>query len=112
IFNLHNIYISTYTTSNNVFKYIFSIILYIEKFMCKYHEKSKQFRKRMNRIIDCSNLNLDLLSDIHLYKSIEKRGFRINVKGSDLSWQSCLLFAFQKLTEKSTLDYVETQNQK
>ena len=108
----HNLNDSTYSTSNNEVEYFFSSVFYLDKFMEEYYKNRVEIRKRLGRVIDCTNLNFDLLADFHLYKSIEKRGFRISIKGCDVSWQNCLLFALQNVTRKNIDDYVETQRQK
>src|SRR5690625_2346282 len=108
----HNLNDSTYSTSNSEVEYFFSSLFYLDKFMEEYPENRIRVRNRLNRIIDCSNLNFDLVADFHLYKSIEKRGFRISIKGDDVSWQNCLLFALENVTRKNIGDYNVTQKQK
>lgn len=80
--------------------------------MDEYKEHRIEFRTRIGRVIEVHELNTDFLADIHLYKEIEKRGFRVvdekvDAGEDELEWQNLNQFALQRMTEKNTLDWFE-----
>jgi len=116
----HNLKESEYAISNGEIAYFFSSRLYMRKFLEEYHEHRKQYRKKIARAMIVDEMNTDMLADIHLYKDIEKRGFRVikflsNIMSDgwvELTWQELHQFALHKMTEKSMRDWLEIHVQK
>jgi hypothetical protein len=61
---------------DNVFDFKFSSKLYMDKFMCKSFDNRKQINESLTKRFGFAIEN-NLLADIKLYASIEKRGFLI-----------------------------------
>lgn len=116
----HNLKESEYAISNGEIAYFFSSRLYMGKFLEEYHEHRKQYRKKIARAMIVDEMNTDMLADIHLYKDIEKRGFRVikflsNIMSDgwvEITWQELHQFALHKMTEKSMRDWLEIHVQK
>lgn len=123
----HNLNESEYATSNGEVAFFFSSRLYLGKFLDEYVQHRIDFRERIGRAIKVKGMNTDLLADIHLYKEIEKRGFRaflfnemaknvdyssILIEKGDVDWQELHQYALVKMTEKNTLDWLEMPVQK
>lgn len=104
----HDLNDSEYSTSNNEVEYFFSSKLYLGKFMDDYLINRKEVREKLERVFDISELNFDYVADFHLYKSIEKRGFKILIDGCDTDWQKTLIFGLCNVTKESILAYEET----
>lgn len=118
----HNLQESEYATSNTEVAFFFSSRFYLEKFLEEYFEYRVNFRIRLSKTMKVDNMNTDLLADIHLYKDIEKRGFRVNIntklymktvghnprsnKG-DLLWLEIQKYALVKMTSPSSNDWYE-----
>lgn len=109
----HNLKESEYAVSNREIAFYFSSRLYQEKFLNEYETHREKFnRKLTNAISEHNHLNFDTLSDISLYKMIEKRGFRACLKGAELSWQDTQKYALRKMTERNTLNWRKVPKQK
>lgn len=115
----HDLNESEYATSNSEVALFFSSKLYLGKFLNEYRDYRIVFKERLARSMVINGVNTDLLADINLYKQIEKRGFRATeyVKGmgarkGSMTWQELQKFALTKMTEKSTLDWLEIHVQK
>lgn len=82
----HDLSESEYSTSLLGVEYFFSSKKYLDKFTDKVYTnrdiKYKQFCKLGLKY------NFNAYSDLLLYKDIEKRGFRVSVKGRELDWQN------------------------
>lgn len=81
----HNLKESKYSISYEGIEYFFSSKVYLDKFKKELEENRKKYEKFFNR--NELNLNIKTLSDISLYKMIEKRGFRVEYKGVNVGWQ-------------------------
>lgn len=101
----HNLKESNYTVSNTEIVFFFSSELYLNKFLNGYQEYRELFRKRFNRMCNTVYMNTDSLADIQFYHNVEKRGFRVTVKGSDVEWQEIERYALHKMTDANTLDW-------
>ena len=81
-------------------KYIFSSDLYRRKFLCKLKEHRNNINtsisKRFSFYVD-----VDILSDLKLYTSIEKRGFLIESKGKVYTCRDNIKLGGLKMTLKS-----------
>lgn len=108
----HNLHESEYATSNGEVALFFSSTFYLGKFLEEYHDHRVEFRKRIARAMQVHDMNTDLLADVHLYKEIEKRGFKATVEGVDNNWLELHQFALQKMTRRNTLDWSEMPVQK
>src|SRR5690606_817690 len=103
----HNLLESKYCISNGDIQYFFSSRLYMEKFLNGYKENRLKMSKRSQKM----DLGLDFtaLHDVLFYRSIEKRGFRITLKGDNLTWLNVQKYVLRRMIEPNTSDYVETQ---
>lgn len=103
----HNLEESKYTISNTEIVFFFSSKFYRNKFMEKYKENRITFNDKADRLMDKPPLNMDTLADITLYKSIEKRGFYVWLKGVSITCEELHRYALRKMTEKNTQDWQE-----
>lgn len=108
----HNLKESNYTVSNSEIVFFFSSEKYLEKFLSGYIENRKLFNTRFKRMCNTIYMNTDALADIQFYNVIEKRGFRVTVKGSDVEWQEIERYALHKMTDENTLDWSRIQKPK
>lgn len=104
----HNLKESKYTVSNTEIVFFFSSQFYLNKFLVDCQTNRDQFNSRMDKLIVKCPLNLNMLADIQLYESIEKRGFRASLKGGSISSDELYRYALRKMTEHKTLEWVET----
>jgi hypothetical protein len=102
----HNLKESEYVVSNSEITFFFSSELYLTKFMNGYKDNRKKLMERTKKETSHVNLNLNTLSDITLYKTIEKRGFLARLKGVDLNWHDLEKYALRKMTEENTSDWL------
>ena len=124
----HNLNESEYAISNSEVALFFSSRFYLNKFLDEYKNYRNEFKIRLQRSMNIDKMNVDLMADIHLYKQIEKRGFRavliqdvaknvvilndsLKEKG-ELTWQELRLYALQRMIVQNTKDWYETQEQK
>lgn len=124
----HNLNESEYAISNSEVALFFSSRFYLNKFLDEYKNYRNEFKIRLQRSMNIDKMNVDLMADIHLYKDIEKRGFRAvlnqdvaknvvilndSLKGKgELTWQELRLYALQRMIVQNTKDWYETQGQK
>lgn len=123
----HNLNESEYAISNEEVAFFFSSTFYLGKFLEEYKEHRVEFRVRISRAIITTDMNTDFLADIHLYKEIEKRGFRaflfknlaknvgldqIVFERGDIKWQELHQFALVEMTNQNTLDWYEMHGRK
>lgn len=98
----HNLKESKYVLSNTEIMLYFSSELYMKHFL----EKVEKNRARYRRKFEASgHLNPDTLADILLYDDVEKRGFRVLLRGFEISCQEAHVLALRKMTNKSTLNW-------
>lgn len=71
-----------------------------------YKTNREQFNKTTNRITIENPLNMEILADITFYKTIEKRGFLVWLKGVSISWEELHRYALRKMTEPNTGEWV------
>lgn len=102
----HNLKESEYVVSNSEITFFFSSELYLTKFMNGYKDNRKKLMERTKKETTHVNLNLNTLSDITLYKTIEKRGFLARLKGVDMNWHDLEKYALRKMTEENTSDWL------
>jgi len=124
----HNLNESEYAISNSEVALFFSSRFYLNKFLDEYKNYRNEFKIRLQRSMNIDKMNVDLMADIHLYKQIEKRGFRavlnqdvaknvvilndtLKEKG-ELTWQELRLYALQRMIVQNTKDWYEMQEQK
>ena len=117
----HNLNDSEYAISNTDIAFFFSSKTYLNKFMEEHDEFRLDFRKRLERVIELNEENTDLLADIHFYRDIEKRGFRVeslNYISTEqgvrrgINWQELHRYALVKMTEKNTTSWSLVQGEK
>ena len=108
----HNLKESEYTVSNSEIVFFFSSKVYQEKFLREYRENRETFRNRLIKTGKDIPINLDIIADITLYETVEKRGFRACVGGVDTSCENLYQYALRLVTKKNTLDWYEIQKPK
>ena len=108
----HNLKETEYLISNGEVRLFFSSDVYRKKFLQRYKANREQFLKRIKRIAPNTTLNPEFLADIELYEEIEKRGFRVTMKGVEMSCQDLDLYALRQMTKPNTLDWFATQKPK
>jgi len=108
----HNLNKSEYTISNGEVVFFFSSRFYLEKFLEEYEGERIIFDKRISKALKDNPYNMNLLSDLTLYASIEKRGFKVTLNGVDISWQEIHEYALETMTENYTRNWQETSVQK
>lgn len=87
----HNLMESTYSISLNGIEYFFSSKLYKKMFLERYLKNRAEYRYRMHKML--IEIDVDTLADLALYNFTEKRGFRVRVKGRDMTWQEVQKYA-------------------
>lgn len=108
----HNLRESKYVVSNSEITFFFSSRFYLEKYIKEYKTHRFEFMKRMEKLTGETPLNMEILADITLYKTIEKRGFFARLKGAKINWHDLHAYALRKMTEPNLQDWYETQKQK
>lgn len=113
----HDLQDSTYTASNVEVVFFFSSKLYRDKFMDEHVKYRKDHMDIIKKIApDYYNYYKERLFfyyDIRCYAEIEKRGFRIVVKGVDYRWQKEIQkYALAETINTNTDDWCVTQGQK
>lgn len=101
----HNLKESEYTVSNHEAVFFFSSEFYLNKFLDEYKENREAFKKKFNKWLSDTTLNMDTFADVCLYAQIEKRGFRAWIKGVDITWHDLEKYALRKMTELNSLDW-------
>lgn len=85
---------------DNVYDFKFSSKLYMDKFMCKSYGNRKQINESLTKRFGFAIEN-NLLADIKLYASIEKRGFLIANQNRSFNCLNNIVLDGQKQTIKS-----------
>lgn len=106
----HNLKESKYAISNQEIAFFFSSEFYLTKFMNGYHNNREKFKQKMKE--ETIDLNFDVLGDILYYKSIEKRGFLVWVKGVEMNWHDLQKYALRKMIEPNTPNWSRMQKPK
>jgi hypothetical protein len=73
--------------------------------MKDYQSHRIEFNRRLDKAIEETPLNMDMLADIKLYDAYEKRGFRAWLKGVDIQCDDLYRYALRKMTEEETLEW-------
>lgn len=109
----HNLKESKYTISNSEVVFFFSSELYLNKFMERYKENRLKYQNKFNKDHK-TFLNFDTLYDVYLYREIEKRGFRVTVKGSEIDYHSLEQYSLRKMNDEVSPEWerIETPNVK
>lgn len=108
----HNLLESEYVVTNGVITFYFSSEFYMDKYLEEYKKQRDLFNKRVKYTIKDSPFDLNLLSDIVLYKAVEKRGFRAKIKGVETSWQGLHRFVLEKKIKENTKDWLKIPKKK
>jgi YHS domain-containing protein len=88
---------SPYTVTENGTKYFFSSQLHADKFRERLEEKRNQVNYSLSNRFNM-HIKLDVIADIMLYVSIEKRGFYILTEGGPAKCLSSIALNGGKLT--------------
>ena len=108
----HNLKESEYSISNSEVEYFFSSRFYLNKFMIEYKEHREAFKSKVDKTFIDHPFKTNFIADLHLYKEIEKRGFRVVYKGVNITWRNLHLLGLAGKIGKNTIDWYEIQNQK
>lgn len=92
-------YSITYGENQHV-RYIFSSRLYMSKFMERLTSNRIQYSLQLSKRVGV-DVNFDILADLKLYKSIEKRGYLLNVNGEDVTCPDQIILDGVKKMSKS-----------
>lgn len=107
----HNLKESKYTVSNDEIVFFFSSDKYRKKYMDGYKENRETFVNKLDRFTEKLPLNMEILADIEFYKKCEKRGFRVWLKGFDISYKDLYQYALREMMNSNSKDWFE-KNQK
>jgi hypothetical protein len=108
----HNLRESKYTISNSEVVFFFSSPPYLDKFMRDYQTHRVEFNRKIDKIVNDTPLNMDVLADINLYETYEKRGFYVTLKGVEISCDELHQYALRKMTEKNSPNWSKIQKPK
>lgn len=112
----HDLQESTFTASNIEAVFFFSSEFYRDKFLKEYKPYRDDMMKRMESVnptfYKYFKDRLYFYYDVRLYKSIEKRGFRVIVKGCEMNWQAVQKYALQERINTNIVDWSTTPVQK
>ena len=103
----HNLSESEYAISNTEVAFFFSSRFYLEKFMDKYKTHRNEYRIKVDRMFIDHPLKTNFIADLHLYKNIEKRGFRVEFKGDEETWQNLHQLELDQKISKNLQDWHE-----
>lgn len=106
----HNLKETKYVITNGELVLYFSSSVYCRKYLDRFKEERELLRKKLGFIYD--SFNFDIVSDISLYRKIEKRGQYGTLKGMGMGWRQLDQYALRKMTEKSITDWHEVQKQR
>lgn len=101
----HNLKESKYIVTNGEIDIYFSSAVYRKKFLDRYKQEREVLKRKIG--IMGESFNFDIISDLALYRTIEKRGQFGRLKGVALQWQQLDQYALRKMTEKNTDDWRE-----
>lgn len=98
----HNLKESKYVVSNTEIMLYFSSELYLNHFVEKVEKNRVRYRSKFEAGL---HLNSDTLADILLYTEVEKRGFRVVLRGLEITCQETHVYALRRMTNKNTLNW-------
>lgn len=101
----HNLKESEYTVSNTEIVFFFSSEVYLNKFLDNYEKHRGKFINNMERVAIDNILNMTTLADITFYKEIEKRGFRVTIRGLEVSWEELNQIAIRNMNNSKVLEW-------
>jgi phosphotransacetylase len=108
----HNLKESKYTISNSEVVFFFSSKVYLQKYLDRYLKNRQELSIRMERALGSVPLNLNVLADISLYETIEKRGFRAWVKGVEVDSADLYRYSLRKMDTEETQEWFQVINPK
>lgn len=65
-------------------------------FVDRYLKNRIEYRYRIHKML--IEIDVDTLADLALYNIIEKRGFRVRIKGRDMTWKEAQKYALETKT--------------
>lgn len=101
----HNLKESEYVVTNGEVELYFSSPVYCKKFLDRYKDERLTLVYKIGQGFE--NFNFNIISDIALYRKIEKRGQYGKVKGLGMGWHQLDQYALRQMTNKNTLDWSE-----
>lgn len=101
----HNLKESEYAISNNEIALFFSSVVNRSKFMDRYFEHRIEYKEKLkDNVLD--SMNYTILADITLYKKIEKRGFRVWLKGHTLNEKELDTYCLRKMMNPNDYKWI------
>lgn len=95
----HDLNETEYSVSILGIEYFFSSKTYLNKFKDNLHDNRDYYYRHFSRIGLYYNFNC--YADLCLYHKIEKRGFRVRLKGREYEWQEVSARVLQSAIQKS-----------
>lgn len=92
----HNLKESEYAISNQEIALFFSSEVNRKKYMERYFEHRIEYKEKPKKQV-LDTMNYTILADIELYKRIEKRGFRVWLKGHTLTEKELDTYCLRKM---------------
>lgn len=106
----HNLKETDYIATNGELILHFSSAVYCRKFIDRVDSERELLRKKLGSVYD--SFNFDIVSDLMLYRKIEKRGEYGTLKGMGMGWRQLDQYALRKMTEKCITSWQEAQRQR
>ena len=96
----HNLKESKYTISNSEVVFFFSSKYVMNKFLIGYQDHRDKYLQKLKKLDEMIPLNMNILADIKFYKTVEKRGFRVTMKGVEINEEELYQYSLRKMTEE------------
>lgn len=106
----HNLKESKYTISNSEVVFFFSSEFIMNKFLDGYQEHRIAYSQKLQKLDNDNPLNMDIMADIKFYKVCEKRGFRVTLKGIEMSEQELYQYSLRKVAENKIINWFRVVN--
>jgi hypothetical protein len=106
----HNLKESKYTISNSEVVFFFSSEYIMNKFLNGYHDHRQKYLQRLKKLDSHIPLNMNIMADIKFYKATEKRGFRVTLRGVEMSNDELYQYSLRKMSEDSTQEWFKVVN--
>ena len=103
----HNLDESKYSVFYKDTLLFFSSKFYLNKYLREYEGYRETFKRQHKALSKEFDECIDLLSDLYFYKTIEKRGFRVDIGGESCKWQEIVVYVLLNVTEKSIISWRE-----
>jgi hypothetical protein len=106
----HNLKESKYTISNSEVVFFFSSKYVMNKFLINYTDHRMTYLTRLKKLDEAIPLNFEILADIKYYKTVEKRGFRVTLKGSEMTEDELYKYSLRKMVDEKPQHWFRVVN--